>query len=129
MILASDLVESVLSHDAVATFEYQLIATVNGADLEGFNFTHPFVTDKQVPVILGEHVTVDAGTGLVHTAPAHGVEDFLVGRQYNLDLHNPVADDGCFISITPIFAGMTVWAANPKVIEVLKANNRLLAYK
>ena len=127
LILAHDLVESVLSHDKTATFEYKLIATVDGADLEGLNFTHPFIADKQVPIVLGEHVTVDAGTGLVHTAPAHGVEDFLIGKQYNLDLHNPVADDGRFISTTPIFAGMTVWEANPKVIEVLKANNRLLA--
>jgi isoleucyl-tRNA synthetase len=127
LILASDLVELVLSHDAVATFEYKLIATVKGADIEGLHFTHPFIIDKQVPIILGEHVTVDAGTGLVHTAPVHGVDDFLIGKQYNLDLHNPVADDGRFISTTPIFAGMTVWEANPKVIEVLKTNNQLLA--
>ena len=60
----------------------------------------------QVPMILGEHATDDAGTGLVHTAPAHGMDDFLVSSKYDLDLHNPVGDDGCYLPSTELFAGL-----------------------
>jgi len=127
LILASDLVEDVLSHDKAATFEYQLVGTTLGKNLSDLKFSHPFINHKEVPIILGEHVTTDAGTGLVHTAPAHGLDDFLIGKEYNLDLHNPVADNGRFISTTEYVAGMTVWEANPKVIEILKANNCLFA--
>ncbi len=126
LILAEQLVESVLTHDKSATFTYEIIAKEKGSTLDGILFNHPFY-NKQVPIIQGEHVTTDAGTGLVHTAPAHGLEDYFVGLKYKLDIHNPVNDSGVFISTTELFAGMTVWQANPKVIEVLQSNNRLLA--
>jgi isoleucyl-tRNA synthetase len=123
-ILAKDLVESVMA--ASQSENYQILATGAGSTLEGLFFKHPFYA-KNVPSILGEHVTTDAGTGLVHTAPTHGVEDYHVGISYNLDLHNPVADDGKFISTTEFFAGFTIWQANPMVIDVLKEKNRLYA--
>ncbi len=77
-------------------------------------------------MIVGEHVTVDSGTGAVHTAPAHGQEDYAIGKQYNLPVENPVGDNGCFISSTPLFAGLHVSKANEKVIEVLREKNALL---
>lgn len=98
---------------------------VTGKRLELLQFEHPFY-DRHVPIILGEHATDDAGTGLVHTAPAHGMDDYLVGLKYNLDLHNPVGGDGNYISTTELFAGMNVFAANAKVIEVLTERKRLM---
>ncbi|MEN9946310.1 MAG: hypothetical protein RLZZ293_696 [Pseudomonadota bacterium] len=103
----------------------QVIASTTGANLEGLLFQHPFY-DRQVPFILGEHATDDAGTGLVHTAPAHGMDDYLVGVKYNLDLHNPVANDGCYISTTPLFAGQNVFTANDSVIQLLQEKQALL---
>ena len=126
LILASDLVESVLAQNKEETLDYSVVATEMGSCLEGVMFNHPFYA-RAVPSILGNHVTTDAGTGLVHTAPAHGQEDYQVGLVYNLDLHNPVGDDGKFITNTELFAGSTVWEANPKVIEVLKERNSLFA--
>lgn len=126
LILAQQLVESVLSHDKDAALTYEIIALTSGLALEGIYFNHPFY-DKTVPVILGEHVTVDAGTGLVHTAPAHGMEDYLVGLKYKLPVHNPVNDNGVFISTTELFEGISVWQANSQIIDLLRKNGNLLA--
>jgi isoleucyl-tRNA synthetase len=82
--------------------------------------------DRQVPVILGDHVTLDAGTGAVHTAPGHGLDDYIVGRRYNLEVENPVGADGRFLPTTPLFAGEQVFDANGHVIEVLQEHGRLL---
>ena len=73
-----------------------MAATCKGAALEGLLLQHPFY-DRVVPVICGEHVTLEAGTGLVHTAPAHGLDDYFVGQKYNLPTDNPVGDDGKFV--------------------------------
>ena len=86
---------------------------------------HPFY-DRQVPLILGDHVTLDAGTGAVHTAPGHGLDDYVVGRRYHLEVENPVGGDGRFLPSTPLFAGEQVFDANAHVIEVLQARGRLL---
>lgn len=102
-----------------------ILATISGCNLELLQFQHPFY-DRQVPIILGDHATDDAGTGLVHTAPAHGMDDYLVSLKYNLDLHNPVGGDGNYISTTELFAGLNVFAANQKVIDQLKQNQRLM---
>ena len=126
LILAQELIEKVLTHDKATTFNYEIIAKQKGKALEGILFNHPFYV-KSVPIILGEHVTIDAGTGLVHTAPAHGLEDYFVGLKYNLAIENPVLDNGTFSTATEVFAGMTVWQANPKVIDILETKNRLLA--
>ena len=96
-----------------------------GAALEGLALQHPFYP-REVPVILGEHVTLDAGTGAVHTAPGHGQEDYVVGQRYHLPVENPVGDDGRFLERTALFAGEHVMSANPHVIEVLKQEGTLM---
>src|SRR5207244_2925471 len=85
--------------------------------------------DRQVPVVLGEHVTLDAGTGAVHTAPGHGQEDFAVGQRYGLPVTNPVGPDGTFLPDTPLVAGLKVDAANAVIIEALRKAGRLLHHE
>ena len=123
LILAEELAEACLRRYGLES--QGVIAKVKGAALEHLKLRHPFY-DKQVPVILGEHVTLDAGTGLVHTAPAHSLEDYVIGAQYKLPVENPVGDDGRFYARTPLFGGLTVWKANDAVIETLRGNDRLL---
>jgi len=105
--------------------KYRVIAYCKGSDLEGLELSHPFY-DREVPVILGEHVTTEAGTGAVHTAPGHGQEDYVVGSRYGLPVDNPVGGDGRFLPDTELFAGMHVFAANEHVIEVLKGRGALV---
>jgi len=105
--------------------EYRVIATGAGATLEGVMLQHPFY-DREVPVILGEHVTTDAGTGCVHTAPGHGQDDYVVGSRYKIEVDNPVGGDGKFLPGTELFAGEHVFKANPHVIDVLKQRGMLL---
>jgi isoleucyl-tRNA synthetase len=123
LILARELAASVLARYGIE--EHTVLAEAAGAKLELLRLQHPFY-NRIVPVILGDHVTLDAGTGLVHTAPAHGLEDFHAGLHYQLPVENPVADNGCYKSTTELFAGMSVWDANPKVIELLAARGALL---
>lgn len=106
--------------------KYQVEKTYLGSELQGVILQHPFLTEKTVPVILGEHVTVDVGTGAVHTAPAHGQEDYKIGLHYKLPIKNPVGPDGKFLSSTQFFAGLNVFAANPEVIAVLKEHGNLI---
>src|SRR5690606_5883175 len=77
------------------------VARFEGRVLEGLKLQHPFQS-RQVPVILGDHVTLEAGTGAVHTAPAHGQDDYIVGSRYNLPVVNPVLGDGRFQADTPL---------------------------
>jgi len=105
--------------------DYQVVAYCRGADLEGLKLAHPFYA-REVPVILGDHVTTDAGTGAVHTAPGHGQEDYVVGQRYDIPVDNPVGPDGRFLPDTELFAGQHVFAANDEVIEVLKARGALV---
>jgi isoleucyl-tRNA synthetase len=117
-----------LLKDAMARYEienYRVVATCTGADLEGLRLNHPFYA-REVPIILGTHVTTDAGTGAVHTAPGHGQDDYVVGSRYNLPVDNPVGGDGKFIRGTELFAGEHVFKANDHVIEVLKARGALI---
>jgi isoleucyl-tRNA synthetase len=124
LILAHDLAESALARFGLTG---ECIASCTGDKLEGLELQHPF-QPRTVPMILGGHVTLEAGTGLVHTAPAHGVDDYNVGQKYKLPVDNPVMNDGKFISSTDLFAGLTVWQANPKVIETLTENGALLKH-
>ncbi|MCG8432595.1 MAG: isoleucine--tRNA ligase [Gammaproteobacteria bacterium] len=103
-----------------------VVATARGKDLAGVRLQHPFLEDRVVPVILGEHVTLESGTGAVHTAPGHGHEDFAAGEENNLPLDNPVGDDGCFVKGTKYFAGEHVSKVNDHVIEVLKEHGALI---
>ena len=86
-------------------------AAFPGRALEGLKLQHPWL-ERQVPVILGEHVTLDAGTGAVHTAPAHGQEDYVVASAIGLPVVNPVGPDGRFVADTPLVAGLRVEQAN-----------------
>jgi isoleucyl-tRNA synthetase len=129
LVLASELADAGLARYGLA--EGAVTAGVcKGAALENLPLHHPFY-DRIVPVICGEHVTLDAGTGLVHTAPAHGVDDYVVGLKYNLPTDNPVGDDGKFFaSVAPVgehaLAGLSVWQANPLVLQTLEASGHLL---
>ncbi|MDM8566548.1 isoleucine--tRNA ligase [Candidatus Halobeggiatoa sp. HSG11] len=104
---------------------YHVVAYCQGKDLENLQLQHPFY-DRQVPIILGEHVTTEAGTGAVHTAPGHGQDDYVVGSRYNLPIDNPVDGKGVFLPNTPLFAGTHVFDANDKVVEVLKGKSKLV---
>ena len=106
----------------------EVLAEAAGRDLEGLKLQHPF-EDRQVPVILGEHVTLDAGTGAVHTAPGHGHEDFAVGQRYGLPVANPVGNDGRFLPDTPLVAGLKVEEANGVLIDALRERGRLVHHE
>jgi isoleucyl-tRNA synthetase len=104
--------------------DHKILKRVKGSEPEGTLLQHPFY-DKQVPIILGDHVTTDTGTGFVHTAPAHGVDDFQACKKYNIEILNPVASNGCYTPDTPIFAGIHVTKANPLVIAELEKHHNL----
>ena len=123
LILAKELAVKCL--ESYQLKDYEIVAEFKGADIENLKLEHPFY-DRIVPVVLGDHVTLESGTGLVHTAPAHGVEDFAVGLRYKLPVENPVDDDGRFFQKTPLVGGLTVWQANDVVIQALKDHERLL---
>ncbi|MFN0315060.1 MAG: isoleucine--tRNA ligase, partial [Burkholderiales bacterium] len=103
----------------------QVVATFKGAAIEGISLHHPF-HERTVPIILGDHVTLDAGTGLVHTAPAHGLEDYVVGLKYDLPVDNPVGGDGRFRASEPIVGGQLVWDANALLIAAIEDRGYLL---
>ena len=131
LILAFDLVSACLSRYQLAGSNDRgngIAATCDGAALKGLQLQHPFC-QRIVPVICGEHVTLEAGTGLVHTAPAHGLDDYVVGQKYNLPTHNPVADDGKFIARTELVGGLFVWKANDVVVDALKNSGHLLQHE
>ncbi len=104
----------------------QTLGQCTGKDLEGIVCRHPFI-DRESPVILGDHVTLEQGTGCVHTAPGHGQEDYIVGQKYGLDTYNPVDDAGVFKPNVEHFAGQFVTKANPNIIEKLQADGSLVA--
>jgi isoleucyl-tRNA synthetase len=103
-------------------------ATWKGAKFEGVLFQHPFL-DTQVPGVLADYVTLDQGSGIVHTAPGHGADDFRTGQKYGLESYAPQDDDGRFIEGLPEYKGKTVFEANPVVIELLKKRDMLVGEK
>ncbi|HWP00246.1 MAG TPA: isoleucine--tRNA ligase [Methylococcus sp.] len=123
LVLADALMKDVMDRCDIA--DYRVIGYCKGSALEGTVLQHPFY-DRNVPVILGEHVTLEAGTGAVHTAPGHGQEDYVVGQRYGLPVDNPVDGEGRFLPGTPLFAGEHVWNANDHVITVLNQRGNLL---
>ena len=124
IIVAKDLVETVMQRYGCS--DYTVLSTALGSKLEKVLLEHPFV-ERQVPVILGEHVTTDAGTGAVHTAPDHGVDDFNVGREYGLGTLNLVDENGVFTAGAGEFAGEHVYKVDEKVIDRLKESSALMA--
>jgi len=123
LVLATALAEKFFA--AVSLPVAEATATLKGADLEGITYRH-LLYDRVSPVILGEHVTTEDGTGVVHTAPGHGHEDFEVGQKYGLPVLNPVNDKGVFTAEAGPFAGMFIEKANPEIIRALDEAGMLL---
>ena len=124
LIVASELVGQCLARWKL---DGEVLATCKGRALELVRFRHPFA-DRLAPVYLGEYVTLDTGTGLVHSAPAYGVEDFASCKQHGLadaDILQPVLGDGTFASWLPDFGGLSIWEANAKIVEHIRARGCL----
>ncbi|WP_416191937.1 isoleucine--tRNA ligase [Neisseria sp. CCUG12390] len=124
LVLAKDLTEDALKRYGFSD-GLNVLAEATGDKLENLHLAHPFI-ERDILMLNGEHVTTDAGTGLVHTAPAHGLEDYTVCNRYGIELYNPVNGEGRYIGEVPRVAGLTVWEANPVIIEWLEENSRLL---
>ncbi len=119
LILAAELREACLARYGL---EGRAIASCKGAALERIAFGHPFY-DRLSPVFLGEYVTLEQGTGIVHSAPAYGVEDFVSCRRYGMkdeEILTPVLGDGTYAPSLPLFGGMSIWKANPKIVDKLR---------
>jgi len=123
LVLAEDMVSGIMQRYGIT--DYQCLASASGESFAGLALQHPFY-EREVPIILGDHVTTDAGTGAVHTAPGHGQEDYVAGMQYGLPVDNPVAGNGCFVPGTPFLEGQHVFKANDSVIDLLRQRNMLL---
>ncbi|MFP4256941.1 MAG: isoleucine--tRNA ligase [Desulfobacterales bacterium] len=124
LILAKDLVES--SMKAFGITDYEIIADIDPAAMENMHLRHPFI-DRTSLVVLGRHVTLEAGTGCVHSAPGHGREDYEIGLEYGLEVYSPVDEKGCFTQEVPEYAGKFVFASDSEIIERLKQDKTLLA--
>lgn len=124
LVLAKDLVEAVMQRYGCA--EFQQLGTAKGAALEGQLLNHP-LSSRTVPVILGDHVTTEAGTGAVHTAPDHGLDDFYAGQRYGIGTLSLVDDHGVFIQAAGEFAGEHVYKVDEKIIAALQTRKALVA--
>ncbi|MBW1975035.1 MAG: isoleucine--tRNA ligase [Deltaproteobacteria bacterium] len=122
-ILAKGLLERCMSDFGVS--RYEVVHSFSASDLEKLTCRHPFL-DRESLIILGDHVTLDAGTGCVHTAPGHGREDYDVAQVYDLDIYSPVDDEGKFTDDVPFFAGQFVFDANDAVIAKLRETGCLI---
>ncbi len=131
LILAADRVETCLNEWGL---EGQIIAQCVGQALSGITFHHPLANFDEgyrrvAPIYVGDYVTLDTGTGVVHSAPAYGVEDFLSCKTHGMkdaDIINPVMGDGKFVPSLPGFGGLSIWDANPKIVEALISSGTLL---
>lgn len=123
LLVAEDLVASFCQRAEIN--DVQVVAHVQGSALEKLLLEHPFY-DKKVPVILGDHVTTDAGTGCVHTAPDHGVEDFVVGKKYDIGTLNLVDEGGSYREHVEVFAGDHVYKVDEKMIALLQEKKALV---
>jgi len=123
LILASDLVSACM--DRFGIDKYHALGFCKGSELDLVKVKHPFY-DIEVPIICGDHVTTDSGTGCVHTAGGHGVDDFAVSKQYDLEIYNPVGANGVFLEDTPLVAGQHVFKANASIVDILNENGALL---
>ncbi|MBV9188891.1 MAG: isoleucine--tRNA ligase [Betaproteobacteria bacterium] len=125
LILAAELQEKCLRRYKLSG---TTIASCKGKALENIRFQHPFY-ERQAPIYLGDYVTLDTGTGIVHSAPAYGVEDFESCRRYGMkdeEILTPVMGDGKFVSSLPLFGGLSIWDANGKIIAELEKRGNLL---
>jgi len=122
-LLANDLVAQVAPK--FGWTDYKVRKLYKGAALEHLRYTHPFI-EREGTFVLGDYVTLDAGTGLVHTAPGHGADDFATGRRYGLDIYTPVNHRGEFTSEVPFWAGTHVFKANPQIVNHLRETGALV---
>jgi isoleucyl-tRNA synthetase len=126
LVLADELREASLKRYGL---EGKVVGETKGKNLENLRFRHPFY-DRVSPVYLGEYVTTESGTGIVHSSPAYGVEDFDSCRRYGMkddQILTPVMGDGKYASSLPLFAGLSIWDANPKIVKELEAKGALFA--
>jgi len=126
LVVAAGLAAAVAAR--IGATAHRVLATAPGTALEGMRLEHPFY-EREVPVILGGHVTLETGTGAVHTAPGHGAEDYEMGRQYGLPIDNPVGPDGRFVAGTALFEGQSVFDANAAIIDTLHSAGRLIHHE
>jgi isoleucyl-tRNA synthetase len=129
LLVAEALAAAVFARAQLDDFEYseaKIVGRVKGAALESMLLQHPFYA-RQVPVLLGDHVTTDAGTGFVHTAPDHGADDFSVGAKYGIGTLNYIDDNGYYRPSVETFAGDHVYKVDEKVVALLIEKNALLA--
>jgi isoleucyl-tRNA synthetase len=125
VILAADLKESVEKETGL---QLTKLAEIQGAKLENLKAMHPFLPRESL-VVLGDHVTLEAGSGVVHTAPGHGLEDYVVGLKYGLPVVSPVDEAGKYTKEVPDYQGESIWQVNPKIVERLRADGKLVAVK
>ncbi|MDR3443059.1 MAG: isoleucine--tRNA ligase [Legionella sp.] len=124
LVLAAELLESAMTRYGISN--YTVKGTAKGAAFENLKLMHPFY-NRSVPVVLGEHVTTESGTGSVHTAPAHGPDDYVIGKAYNLPLINPVKANGCYADDVELFAGQHVFKVDGPIVALLAEKGVLLA--
>ncbi|HKQ90077.1 MAG TPA: isoleucine--tRNA ligase [Blastocatellia bacterium] len=105
--------------------EPNVVATISGEKFDRLKARHPFINRDSL-LMLGDHVTLEAGTGAVHTAPGHGYDDYVIGKQYGLEIYNPVDNRGIFMKDVEHFAGEQVFKANPKIVELMRETGVLL---
>ena len=126
LILAAELISSCMGDIGYSEGDYKVSSQQwTGAELEGITCNHPWI-NREVNTILGDHVTLEQGTGVVHTAPGHGEEDFEIGLKYGLDVYTPVNDRGLFTEDVEEFAGQYVFKANHEIINKIKKIGALL---
>jgi isoleucyl-tRNA synthetase len=125
LLLASDRIPALQSECDVK--EVRIRETCNGRDFEGRKFQHPFLP-LQVPGILADYVTLDQGSGIVHTAPGHGADDFYSGQKYGLETYAPLDDRGVYLEGLPEYKGKTVFEANPIIVKLLGDRGALLGH-
>ncbi|HQQ73610.1 MAG TPA: class I tRNA ligase family protein, partial [Pseudomonadales bacterium] len=131
LVIAESLVENAMQRYGVekdGIEKFSIVGRAKGAQLEHKLLQHPFYA-RQVPVLVGDHVTADAGTGAVHTAPDHGVDDFIVGKKYNIGTLNIVDENGLYRAGTEIFAGDHVYKVDQKVVDLLQEKGALVLAK
>ncbi|MGH8353076.1 MAG: class I tRNA ligase family protein, partial [Pseudomonas sp.] len=128
LVLAAELVESCLQRYGLAG---EVIATVKGEALEQLNFRHPFY-ERLSPLYLADYVALDAGTGIVHSAPAYGEDDFVTCKRYGMsndEILGPVQSNGVYVESLPFFGGQFIWKANPAIVEKLAEVGSLLKHE
>ena len=123
LVVAADLAESCVERFGLPLLN--ILGRCKGSALEGLMLQHPYL-EREIPVILGDHVTTESGTGAVHTAPAHGQDDFVVGAAYDIEVYNPVGSNGVYLPDTEFFAGQFVMKANSAIIDLLRERDALL---